>query len=151
MAYQNKILTDEGYQTIIRDKIGLDSVYLPDSAIDRMDGVQLAETIIIERVPDYADLQGDDSLYLKMATIYCVCALSARGFGQGTLRSEKLPDYQYENFEIDMKEKEKDFWDKVDEFLCKISTYSFPEKSVLDVVKGHTEATEETGGTSSPY
>lgn len=151
MAYQNKILTDEGYQNIIRDKIGLNSVSLPDSTIDRMDGVELAETVIIERVPDYAGLQGDDSLYLKMATVYCVCALLARGFGQGILRSEKLPDYQYENFEIDMSKKEKDLWDKVDEFLCKISTYDFPQKSILDVVKGHIEAQEEMEGTSSPY
>ena len=151
MSYTNRILTEPGYQDIIRDKIGLANEVLPDSKIDRMDGVELAETIIIQRVPDYASLQGDDSLYLKMATIFCVCALLAKDFGQGILRSERLPDYQYENFQIDMQKREKDFWEKADEFLCKISTYSFPEKKLIEALAGYSQDTQTTQGTSSPY
>lgn len=156
MSYTNKILIDEGYQTIIRDKMGLDTTILPDSKIDRMDGVELAEKLIIVRLTNaslnYSTiLAGDDALYLKMAAIYCVCGLLARGFGQGVMRSERLPDYQYENFQMDMKEREKDFWDKTDENLAKITGYTIPEKGILEFLEGHAETTEETEGSSSPY
>lgn len=151
MSYTNRILTEPGYQDIIRDKIGLATEVLPDSKIDRMDGVELAETIIIQRVPDYSSLAGDNSLYLKMATVFCVCALLAKDFGQGILRSERLPDYQYENFQIDMKQREKDFWEKADEFLCKISTYAFPEKKLVEALAGYAQDNQASQGSSSPY
>lgn len=151
MSYTNRILTEVGYQDIIRDKIGLVAEVLPDSKIDRMDGVELAETIIIQRAPDYAALIDDDLLYLRMAAIFCVCALLAKDFGQGILRSERLPDYQYENFQIDMRQREKDFWEKADEFLCKISTYSFPEKKLIEALAGYSQSAEDAQGTSSPY
>ena len=151
MSYSNRILTDSGYQDIIRDKIGLDSAALPDTKIDRVDGVEHAEIIIIDRVTDYASLTGDDSHYLKMATIFCVCAVLAKDFGQGKLKSEKLPDYQYENFQVDMKKRAKDFWDEVEENLAQISTYIYPVKEPLEFLEGHSEVTEETSGTSSPY
>jgi len=149
--YSNRILTDSGYQDIIRDKIGLDSVTLPDSKIDRMDNLEHAETIIIARVTDYASLTGDDLHYLKIATIFCVCAVLAKDFGQGILKSEKLPDYQYENFQIDMKGRMKDFWDKVEENLAQISTYAYSGSEPLEFIEGHTEIDRETEGTSSPY
>ena len=151
MSYSNRILTDSGYQSIIRDKLGLDSITLPDEKIDRVDGVEHSEIIITNRVTDYASLTGDDLHYLKIATIFCVCAVLANDFGQGNLKSEKLPDYQYENFQVDMKEKVKNFWDKVEENLAQISTYTYPAKEPLEFLEGHTESSEETEGTSSPY
>ncbi len=149
--YENRILTDSGYQDIIRDKIGLDSITLPDSKIDRVDGVEHAEIIIIDRVTDYASLTNDDLHYLKIATIFCVCAVLANDFGQGKLKSEKLPDYQYENFQVDMKKRVKNFWDQVEENLAQISTYAYSGSEPLEFLEGHTEDTEETSGTSSPY
>lgn len=151
MSYSNRILTDSGYQDIIRDKIGFDLVTLPDSKIDRMDGVEHAETIIIDRITDYASLTGDDLHYLKIATIFCVCAVLANNFGQEILKSEKLPDYQYENFQVDMKKRVNDFWDDVEENLAQISTYTYPTKKPLEFLEGHSEDTDETSGTSSPY
>ena len=153
---ENRILTDPEYHGIIRDKLGLDDSVLPDTIIERMNGVELAEKVIIKRLTEakltYSTiLAGEDALYLKMATIFCVCALLASDFGQGALRSEKLPDYQYENFQVDMGKKEKDFWGKADEFLCKISGYDLSSKKIVDVIKGHTETEKKTSGTSSPY
>ena len=156
MPYTNKILTDLGYQDTVRDKLGIDSGSLPDSKIDTMVGIQLAEKLIIKRLIDaslsYSTiLSGDDAIYLKTATILCICALLAKDFGQGILRSERIADYQYENFQIDMKNKEKDFWEKVDENLGHISGYTFPEKKPLEFLEGSEEQTEEEEGSSSPY
>ncbi len=152
MAYANKILKDAGYEDIIRDKLGIDSTTLPDASINRMDGVELAETMIIGRVSDYASLIEDDLLYLKMATIYCICALLAKDFTQGTLKAISIADIKYENFQQDMGEKEKDFWDKADIFLAKISTYTYESKSLVDFIGGTEEQdTSATSGTSSPF
>lgn len=152
----NKILTDTDYPDIIRGKLGLDDSVLSDTIIEQYDGVELAEKLVIGRLVEanlnYSTiLAGEDALYLKMAAIFCVCALLARDFGQGVIRSERLPDYQYENFQIDMEKKEKDFWDKTDEFLCKIFGYDLSSKKIVDVIKGHTETEEKTSGSSSPY
>jgi len=147
----NKILikiTYPDYQEMIRDKLGIDQNILPDEKIDSMTGVELAEKLIIKRLTDaglsYSTiLAGDDAIYLKMATIFCVCALLARDFGQGILRSERIADYQYENFQQDMKEREKEFWEKVDENLGQITGYDFPEKKPMSFLTGYEETTDE--------
>lgn len=155
----NKILvniTYPDYQEMIRHKLGVDNSVLPDEIIDSMTGTELAEKLIVKRLTDaklnyITILAGDDAIYLKMATIFCVCALLAKDFGQGILRSERIADYQYENFQIDMKEREKGFWEKVDENLGQISGYTFPTKKPLEFLEGSEETTEEESGTSSPY
>ena len=154
----NKILINVNYpdyHEMIRDKLGLDSDVLPDEKIDSMVGVELAEKLIIKRITEanlsYATiLAGDDALYLKMAVIFCVCTLMAKDFGQGVLRSEKIADYQYEAFQVDMKKREKEFWEKVDENLCNIAGYTV-DKKLMERIEAHTEATERTSGSSSPY
>ena len=152
MAYENLILTDSGYEDIIRDKLATDSQSLPDASINRLDGVQLAEAIIIERLPAYAALTGNDLLYLKIATIYCAAALLANQISRGRLKSEKLPDYQYENFKEDMGKKEASCWEKADEFLAKISTYDYETQKLVEFIGGTPEQdTSATSGTSSPF
>ena len=152
MAYENLILTDSGYEDIIRDKLATDSQSLPDASINRLDGVQLAEAIIIERLPAYAALTGNDLLYLKIATIYCAAALLANQISRGRLKSEKLPDYQYENFQEDMGKKEAGCWKKADEFLAKISTYDYETQKLVEFIGGTPEqVTSATSGTSSPF
>jgi hypothetical protein len=153
MAYERKILKDHGYQDIIRDKLGIDSTTLPDTSIDRMDGVELAETIMIDRVPDYAYLTGNDLLYLKIATIYCVSAILSKDLGQGTLKAISIADIKYENFQQNMADKEKDLWEKVDEFLAKISTYTYENKTLVEFVGGteDQDVSSATSGTSSPF
>lgn len=154
----NKILLNVSYpdyHEMIRDKLGLDSSILSDEKIDSMTGVELAEKLIIKRLTaaslSYATiLAGDDAIYLKMAVIFCVCTALARDFGQGVLKSEKIEDYQYEAFQTDMKEREKGFWDKVDENLCNISGYDV-DKKLIERIEGHTETTETSSGSSSPY
>ncbi len=151
----NKILTKPEYKDIVRDKMGLDDTALPDATIEREDGVTLAEKKVINRLVA-ADLvyttilEGEDALFLRMAAIYCICALLSKDDAQGKIKSEKLPDYQYENFKIDRGKRENDFWDKVDENLCSITGYTITKK-LIDVIEGTEETTEESSGSSSPY
>jgi len=138
MAYANKILKgiDDDYHEIVRDILKVNSDFLPDIKIDRMDGVRLAETIMIKRVADYGYLIEDDLLFLQTATMYCVAALMSKQFSESNIKSEKLGDYQYEVFNRDWGSEEQDFWSKVEEHLAQISSYQYEEKKLLEFEGG---------------
>lgn len=81
----NKILTDTGWESRVRSKLGVDTAYLPDTDINSADVIGIAEANIIDLVPDYADLVDTDKLYLESATI-CECAILLCG-----IMSARLP------------------------------------------------------------
>lgn len=70
----NRILTEAGWEDRVRDKVGVDSSYLPDAVLQRPDVITVAEARIIKAVPNYADLTGDDKVFLEAATV-CMCAV----------------------------------------------------------------------------
>lgn len=69
----NRILKDDGWEQRIRDKMGVDIAYLPDSAIRQPEIIAAAEANIIAQVPDYANLSDDKKVYLEAAVV-CECA-----------------------------------------------------------------------------
>lgn len=69
----NKILTIEGWQQRIRDKLGVDAAYLPDAAIEQPEAITIAEANIIAQLPDYGSLENDKKVYLEAAVV-CECA-----------------------------------------------------------------------------
>ncbi len=81
-----KKILPEGYEQRIRDKLGVDDAYLPDSVLNQKDCVDIAEANIISQVPDYETLSGDKELYLEAATV-CECAIVVIG----TMRA-RLPE-----------------------------------------------------------
>ena len=70
----NKILTSEGWQQRIRDKLGVDAAYLPDNTIEQPDFITVAEENIIKVIPGYESLSDKDKVYLEAATV-CECAV----------------------------------------------------------------------------
>jgi len=70
----NKILTDDGWQERIRNKIGVNIAYLPDSVIGQPDHITVAEENIIAIFPDYASFTDVKKVYLEAATV-CECAI----------------------------------------------------------------------------
>lgn len=70
----NRILTAEGWQGRVRDKLGISDAYLPDTTLNQPECITIAEANIIKIVPDYASLSGDDRVYLEAATV-CECAV----------------------------------------------------------------------------
>lgn len=69
----NLILTAAGWEQRVRDKLGVDTAYLPDAAVQQPDIISVAEANIIDQVPDYATLTGSKKTWLEAATI-CECA-----------------------------------------------------------------------------
>lgn len=92
----NRILTSIGWQTRVRDKIGVSDSYLPDEAIGQPDIIDVAEANIIAQVPDYASLTGDDLTWLEAATV-CECAvLLCAGMAARLPRASQGPHARYE-------------------------------------------------------
>lgn len=78
----NLILTAEGWQGRVRNRLGVDDAYLPDTDIAQPDIISVAEANIIEQVPGYAALTDDPTgtpptfkrTWLEAAAV-CECAI----------------------------------------------------------------------------
>lgn len=92
----NRILKDIDWEQRVRDKMGVDSPYLPDSAIQQPDIIDVAEANIIEQVQNYAELEGDKLTYLEAATV-CECAvLLCAGMAARLPKLSQGPHARYE-------------------------------------------------------
>jgi hypothetical protein len=70
----NLILTAEGWESRVRNRLGVDDAYLIDADIAQPDIISVAEANIIEQVPGYAALTGSKRTWLEAATV-CECAV----------------------------------------------------------------------------
>lgn len=70
----NRILKEIGWEDRIRLKLMVDEAYLPNSELQEPDIIDVAEAFIIDLVPGYASLEGDDKVRLEAATV-CQCAI----------------------------------------------------------------------------
>jgi len=92
----NKILTDEGWEQRIRDKLGVDIAYLPDSVIQQPDYITIAESNIIRTCPEYASLADADKIHIEAAVV-CECAkLLCPSMKARLPKSESGPAYKVE-------------------------------------------------------
>ena len=121
----NRILTAEGWQTRVRDKMGVSDSYLPDSAIEQPDIIDVAESNIIEQVPSYASLTGDKKTYLEAATVCECCILLCPGMPARLPKLSQGPHARYE-LGIDWEKKKEEIRAERDAFLGKI--LSFPTR-----------------------
>jgi len=118
----NRILTSEGWETRVRDKIGVNIAYLPDSVIQQPDIVDVAENNIITQVPNYADLTDDKKIYLEAATV-CECAvLLCPGMAARLPKLSQGPHARYE-LGVDWDKKKEELRAERDAFLGKILTF----------------------------
>lgn len=121
----NRILTTDGWEQRIRDKIGVDIAYLPDSAVQQPECVSVAEANIITQIPDYSSLTGDDKVYLEAAVV-CECAnLLCPSMPTRLPIKEQGPSETHE-LNIDWNKNKKSFIEERDNFISKISTVITP-------------------------
>ena len=92
----NKILVEENWQERIRDKMGVDNAYLPDSAIQQKDIIDVAELNIISQIPDYTVLVGDSKTYLESVVVLECCVLLCPSMGARLPKKETGPHAGHE-------------------------------------------------------
>lgn len=121
----NRILKDEGWENRVRDKMGVSDSYLPDSAIEQPDIIDVAESNIIEQVPGYDELTGDKKTYLEAAAVCECCILLCPGMPARLPKQSQGPHARYE-LGVDWDEKKAELRAERDAFLGKILSLTTP-------------------------
>lgn len=116
----NKILTEDDYESRIRDVLGVDAAYLPNEVINQSDFLTVGELNIIDLVPDYEDKTGNDKIRLVAATICEVARLICPTIPVRLPKTQQGPHGKYDLQSIDWHKKEQELLDKRDTLLGKL-------------------------------
>lgn len=123
---ENRILTNEGWEQRIRDKMGIDIAYLPDSVIQQPDIIGIAEANIIEKVPEYETLDGDALLYLETAVVLECCILLCSSMDARLPKKQTGPHEGHELY-LNWENKKTEFIEERNACIGKIYEIAFPE------------------------
>lgn len=115
----NRILTSDYWEKRIRDKMGVDDAYLPDDLLNSPDIITLAEANIIEKISDYATLDGDLRVYLEYAVVLECCILLCPSMGARLPKKETGPHGSYE-LGSDWSKRKTEFEEERNRFIGKI-------------------------------
>lgn len=124
----NKILTDEGWERRIRDKLGVDAEYLPDSVLQQPDCINVAEAKIINRIPDYILIPSENRVMLEYAVVLQCCVLLCDGMPSRLPKKQSGPHESYE-LETEWSKRKAPLKDELDETIQGIIDDNFPEFS----------------------
>ncbi len=124
----NRILTAENWKERIRDKIGIESAYLPDSAIQSPDCITVAEANIIAQIPEYATLTDDLRVYLEYCVVLECCILLCNSMPVRLPNKESGPHASYE-LSVDWNNKKAEFEVEREKYIMKIIDTLFPNSN----------------------
>ena len=116
----NLILTADGWQKRIQDKLGTDTTYCPDDLVEQPDIITVAEASIIEQVDNYATLTGTDLVWLQAATV-CECAALLCPSMKVRMPSREQGPHFTQELTVDWDKKRLDIEDERDRFVAKIN------------------------------
>lgn len=115
----NLILTADGWQGRVRNRLGVDDTYLTDADIAQPDIISVAEANIIDQVPDYADLTGSKRTWLEAATVCECAALLCPSMAARLPASEQGPHFTRE-VAVDWDKKRQELEAERDSYIGKI-------------------------------
>ena len=115
----NLILTAIGWQSRVRNRLGVDDAYLTEADIAQPDIISVAEANIIEQVPDYATLTGSKRTWLEAATVCECAALLCPSMAARLPASEQGPHFTRE-VAVDWDKKRQELEAERDSYIAKI-------------------------------
>lgn len=121
----NRILTAEGWQQRIRDKMGVFDSYLPDSAIEQPDIIGVAEANVIAQIPDYDTLGGDTKTYLESAVVCECCVLLCPSMQARLPIQEQGPGTTHRLY-VDWDKKQAQYMSERDSYIGKVLSATSP-------------------------
>lgn len=116
---ENRILKEDGWQQRIRDKMGVDDAYLPDSVLEQPDMITIAEANVISMIPNYNTLTGDSKLYLETAVVLECCILLSPSMPIRLPKKQTGPHEGHELY-INWDNKKNEFIEERNSFIEKI-------------------------------
>lgn len=122
----NRILTEEGWEKRIQDKLGIDPAYLPNEVIRQPDYIDVAEANIIKQLPDYSGLEGDARVYLEAAVV-CECAALICPSLPVRLPTKENGPHESHDLSVDWEKTKANLEAERDEYVGKVMEIAFPE------------------------
>ncbi len=124
-------ILNEGYEIVIRSRLGVDEMDLPDAEIYASKFPILAEGIVKNRVPDYADIIDEtDAIFIEDAVICYVCYLLCPSMPRRLNIEVKTLDTAWKKDKTNWEEEAENFLAKYEEYLSNLSTVSVVSYSV---------------------
>jgi hypothetical protein len=111
------LIVKPGWEQKVRDELGTDEIYVPDSFLHNQ--INLAEANIIENAPEWELVPADKKVYLEIAVICECAALVCPSMSARLPKKETGPHAAYE-LDIDWGELRNDLQGKRDSCLSKI-------------------------------
>lgn len=138
-----------GYEDAIRSKLGVKVAELPNLDINQRVIVDLAESIVIKRVPMYAAITDEiDKIHLENAVLSQVCALLCPGLTRRLNIEVKTIDVAWKKDKVRWDEMAQRFLADYENALTQITTVeviSGADGILFALIKGPS-ATDGTGG-----
>lgn len=125
----NRILTAENWQQRIRDKLGIDAAYLPDSVIEQPENITVAEANIIAQLPDYSSISDDTAKIYLEAAVVCECAALICPSLPARLPAKETGPHESHELDVDWAKTKADLEAERDEYVGKVIELAFPELS----------------------
>ncbi len=124
MSYVPIILGDADYEHLIRSRMGVTENELPDVEINQDLILQMAETVVIRRVPSYSAIinTGDlgDLLFLRTAVIAYICYLLAPSMARRVKTEVSTIDVKWKKGKVDWGRRTEEFLVEFESALANI-------------------------------
>lgn len=115
----NKILVKDFWQNRVREVMGVSEPYLPDTTLEMPDVIGVAESNIIDLVPDYKTIPEDKKVYLESAVV-CECAILVCDSMPARMPTKESGPHASFEIEVDWAKKKQELQDKRDIHLSKL-------------------------------
>lgn len=135
MAY--KILK-EGFEDSVRTRLGVKKSELPDEDIRNRFIADLAETVVIKRVPDYDKITDEkDLMFLESAINYYICYLLAPTMPNKIKYKVSTIEVKWEKLKTDWEKRAEEFLALYEEALSQIETVNvvIPQSDIFRIAK----------------
>lgn len=141
-------ILNEGFEIIVRSRIGVDDTELPDNDIDAL-LVRRAEAEVKKRITEWASIKDEsDLIYMENAAISYLCYLLVPSMARRV-------DLEVQTLDVKWK-KEKVDWDKMsDRFIAEFEaslnsvTTAVVSSSLVTIANRLTRTRSPIGGTTS--
>lgn len=139
------IIVKPGYEAAIRTRLGIKAVDLPDEDINQRMIMDLAEALVIKRVPDHALITDDiEKLHLENAVIAQICFLLCPGMARRLNIHVQTIDVTWKKDKIDWAEMAQVFATEFENALSNITSVTVNtgyDSTLLAIIKGPSAGT----------
>lgn len=125
----NSILTSDNWQERVRDKIGVDIEYLPDSVLEQPDCITVAEKKIINMIPGYESVSEDNKIMLEYAVVLQCCILLCVGMPARLPKKQSGPHESHE-LETEWLKRKAELQEELNGVIGALIEEEFPELNI---------------------